>query len=554
MKKIKFYILTVLCAAAACLLPFSAFADFSDVPEEHWASAVIAEAVSAGIMNGRSAGEFGLGQTVTQAEFAAMLRRLMQWEQAAPQQPSFSDVSPDSWYFSEVEAALSGGALTGGGAFRPEDAITREEMAVMLVRALGFGSLATQAGAPPFADVSTNAGYIAVAYEFGIINGKGASTFDPNGSALREEAAAMMMRLHDKYTHKLDWLHGFYAISSWSQRELAGEMDSVSFGWARLEYSAEKGVWLNTTGEGGNDWKIPDGAQDAVTFLKERGVSLNLAVMMNTSQQAALADGTQANACEAVLTDAQNRAAAVSQIAAAAQGYDGVTIDFEGMKGAALRQGLNNFLTELRAALGDKQIYTAVHPVMDGEYFDAYDYRAIGAVSDRVILMAHDYAALRMEENLREAGFTATPVTPQASVYTALRAITDAETGVADTDKIVLAVSLSSTAAWTLESGKVTNEFAIHPAMETVIKRLRQPDTAITYHDDYKNPSAKYTDDEGHTVVLWYEDSRSVTDKIRLARMFGINKLSIWRIGAIPNDPAGGIHYDIWDAISNERN
>ena len=179
-------------------MPFSAFADFSDIPEEHWASAVIAEAVSAGIMNGRSAGEFGLGQTVTRAEFAAMLRRLMQWEQAAPQQPSFSDVSPDSWYFSEVEAALSGGALTGGGAFRPEDAITREEMAVMLVRALGFGSLATQAGAPPFADVSTNAGYIAVAYEFGIINGKGASTFDPNGSALREEAAAMMMRLHDK--------------------------------------------------------------------------------------------------------------------------------------------------------------------------------------------------------------------------------------------------------------------------------------------------------------------------------------------------------------------
>lgn len=544
----------VVCAFALCMFPVPTLAAFSDIPSDHWAYSLIKQAADAGIITGIGEGQFGVGQTVKRSEFAAMLCRLMQWETVTVADSSFLDTAPESWYFETVETALANGAISvEDGYFRPEDAITREEMAVMLVRALGCDSLASSAGASPFSDVSANSGYIAIAYEFGIINGKSAETFDPNGYALREEAAAMMMRLYEKYTHKLDWLHGFYAISSWDQRQEAADMDSASFGWSRLEYSAEKGVWLNTTAEGNNDWKIPDGASDAVSYLKDNQVSLNLAVLMNTSFTAVLPDGTQKNACEIILTNADNRAAAVAQIAEAAAGYDGVTIDFEGMKGEALKNGLNAFLQELRTALGSKQIYTAVHPVMDGEYFDAYDYRTIGEVSDKVILMAHDYAALRMEESLHSAGFTATPVTPYASIYRALCAITDPQTGVSDSQKIVLAVSLSSTAAWALENGQVTNEYAIHPSMETVLKRLKQPGTVITYHDEYKNPSASYTDDEGHAVVLWYEDSRSIADKIKLARMFGINQLSIWRIGVIPNDTTEGIFYNVWDTILNQR-
>lgn len=537
-------------AALALTLPVSGFAaGFPDVPAGHWAEAAIAQAAEAGIMQGDENGQFGLGRQVTRAEFSVMLVRLMGWETSGTVS-EITDISADDWYAAAVSALWEHGAAEGG-AFRPGDPITREEMAVMLVRALGYDSLAETAGPASFPDTGAYPGHIALANGFGIINGREDGTFDPYGSALREESAAMMMRLRDRYTHTLDWLHGFYAISSWSQKDMGGRMDSVSFGWSRLEYSPEKGVWLNTTGENGNDWRIPEGSQEALDYFAQKEIPGNLAVLMNTSQT--ITGGAGENACEAALLDRERREAAAAAIAAEARNYSGVTIDFEGMKGEALKQGLNQFLIQLRGLLGEKALYVAVHPVMDGAYFDAYDYRTIGETADRVILMAHDYAALTMPDNLREAGFTDTPVTPFPAVYTALRAICDPETGVAERSKIALAVSLGNTAAWQLSDGKTVNAEAIHPSMETVQKRLKQADTQIIYSPSYRNPRAIYTDDAGCQAVLWYEDARSIADKIRLARMFGVNGLSIWRLGIIPNDNTDGICYDIWDTIENER-
>lgn len=70
---------------------------------------------------------------------------------------------------------------------------------------------------------------------------------NPYGTALREEAAAMMMRCYNKYNSYLDFVHGFYAFSSYSQKEMASKMDAVSFGWSRMEYSDDEGVVVNTT-------------------------------------------------------------------------------------------------------------------------------------------------------------------------------------------------------------------------------------------------------------------------------------------------------------------
>ena len=40
-----------------------------------------------------------------------------------------------------------------------------------------------------------------------------------------------------------------------------------------------------------------------------------------------------------------------------------------------------------------------------------------------------------------------------------------------------------------------------------------------------------------------------MTDKIQLARMFGITGVSLWRVGNIPNT-AG---YDVWSAVLSQR-
>ena len=46
---------------------------------------------------------------------------------------------------------------------------------------------------------TTNAGYVAMAYELGLVNGTSSTTFSPDRTATREQAAVMLMRLYDSY-------------------------------------------------------------------------------------------------------------------------------------------------------------------------------------------------------------------------------------------------------------------------------------------------------------------------------------------------------------------
>lgn len=533
----------LLAAALGCALVCvtGAGAAYSDVPSDHWAYEAITRAQAAGIMQGRSESEFGLGESVTRAEFAAMLDRLMGWELTTPAQASYSDVAPSAWYYDEVETAKAHGAIPDSDSFQPDTAISREDMAVWLVNALGYQTLAEQNSdlSMPFTDVTTNRGAIAMAYDFGIIQGKSDVSFDPQGTAKREEAAAMMMRLYDRAHSQTDWTHGFYAISSWSQHELGGQMDAVSLGWSRLELQNGQ-AYLNTTNANGNSWCVPDGYEDAVNYYKGTGTQMNLAVQMT--------DQTAANA---ILTDGSQRASAIDQLVQKVNdlGLDGVTVDFEGMKGDSLKNGLTAFVQELKTALGGKQVYVCVHPVLKsgGAYYDAYDYRALGNAADKVILMAHDYAASSMDQATADSGFTTTPVSPFEEVYYALRMATDSQTGVQDLNKLVLGLSVSNTAGWTLENGKVTNLTANHPAMDTILKRMAQPDTKITYSETYRNPYMTYTDDSGKTNILWYENEQSLQDKIDLAHMFGVTEVSVWRLGAIPTST----DWNLWNVFSN---
>ena len=539
--KLKTLINTIIVASVLTVSTVVSAADYADVPDEHWATAVINEAAEAGIMYGRDDGTFGLGDTVKRSEFAAMLVRLMKWDKSVSAISLFSDVQSDKWYFADINT-LADHNVFNEEEFRPNDNITRREMAVMLVKALGYSELAQSETSSVFNDVSTDEGYISVAYTLGIINGKSDTMFDPEGPALREEGAAMMMRMYNKYYSSLNEIHGFYAISSWGQKEMAAQMDSVSFGWSRLQYTDDNVVLLNQTSDGGNDWCVPDGSQNAIDYMRENGVSINLAVTMTDTED-----------CNVILLNSENRSEAIRQILSASDNFDGITIDFEGMKGTELKEGLNEFVKELKTMLGNKKLYIAVHPVLkhSNEYFDAYDYKTLGDYADRIILMAHDYAAYTLPDNLINTNFIATPVTPFDEVFTALKAITNPITGVSDKSKIQLAISTASTTAWNTTDKRITDNTAIHPSIDTVQKRLAQNDTEITYSQAYKNPYAFYNTESNQQILLWYEDSRSVKDKINLAKMFGIKSVSIWRIGTVANGNSEQ-YMDIWNTIISE--
>jgi len=197
-------------------------------------------------------------------------------------------------------------------------------------------------------------------------------------------------------------------------------------------------VTLLTTTRDGNDYYIPADYVSFVNKAESMGCSLHLDVYMTSN-------------VTALLSSHDYRAAAVSEIVneltvsynkLGRNPYSGVTIDFEGLKGKETADHFTAFLTELDAALAplNKALFVAVQPVLTtGAYFDGYDYRAIGEVADKVILMAYDYHASSIPAHLVGSTYHQNAaLTPFSQVYDSLKAITDAETGVQDKSKIVL--------------------------------------------------------------------------------------------------------------------
>lgn len=174
---------------------------FTDVPESHWAYESIRLASERGLINGVSDTAFGLGAQITRAQYAMMLCRLMEWNMLTPEHGSYSDnQDKNAWYYSAIETARANGALLKlDDACGPNEPLPREEMAAMTVRALGYSSLAGLVQDDcPFTDVTTNPGYIALAYRMGFMNGVDETRFSPRSVSTREQAAAVLLRVYDR--------------------------------------------------------------------------------------------------------------------------------------------------------------------------------------------------------------------------------------------------------------------------------------------------------------------------------------------------------------------
>ncbi len=214
-------IAAALLAALLCLqlMPGAAAAQtYSDVPADHWSAKSIERATELGIFNGVGDDLFGRGQAISRAAFVTALVRMFGWETVIPETDTFADVSGDRWYYDEVETAVANGAIpTASRSFRPAEELKRGEMAALLMRALGYTSLAgTVSGyACPFSDVTANKGFITMAYDMGLISGMGDGLFMPDAVATREQAATLLVRLYDRLyaeNHKLSDTDGKVAI------------------------------------------------------------------------------------------------------------------------------------------------------------------------------------------------------------------------------------------------------------------------------------------------------------------------------------------------------
>lgn len=536
------WLLGIAMAVSLAVVPAAAVGSYQDIPADSSLAGDIQKAVDYGLMNGYDNDTFGYADSMTRAQFVGVLYRMMsdQWGRhvTAPATPSFTDVPTDHIWYTQIEAAVQMDVLDAGGTFRPNAPITRGEMAEMLVRALGLrgaAELCEKKAALPFTDVTSRKGYIIVAYDIGMTKGTSATTFGPDLTATRGQAAAMLARIYEKLSQRATWAHGFYAISSYSQLDLTKRMEAVSAGWSRMTWDGSNAL-LATTSANGNEFAVPDGYENVAKTLADSDIPLNLNVFMDAS-----------GGVSALLASESGRTQAIEQILGELtityqvygdNPYSGVTIDFEGLR-AADKQNFTTFLTELSAKVHDlgKTLYVCVSPVLStGSYYDGYNYSTIASLADKVILMAYDYDPKSLAGYEGTEYYKTAAQAPMDQVYWSLRTMVQQ---VGDPSKIVLGFSCKNV-AWKIdEGGKLVDGTPVYPTNDTVWKRLQQSDTVTGWSDTYQMSYAIYTTEDGGRYFLWYQSSESVQAAANMASLLGVTGVSIWRIGNIPM-------YDTW--------
>ncbi len=182
--------------------PVPAPAVFTDVPVSYWANMQIDDLSTAGYVYGYPDHTFRPDNTVTRAEFIAILAKVLKLPAIDPAAPDFDDVSPGDWCYQTVESAVYAGLIKGDGrAFHPGRPITREEMSVIMVKAMAEQDEAVRSSNEQTAFTDDAAispwarGCIAVAVRGGLLRGyPDDNSFRPRGSATRAEACAMIYK------------------------------------------------------------------------------------------------------------------------------------------------------------------------------------------------------------------------------------------------------------------------------------------------------------------------------------------------------------------------
>ena len=113
--------------------------DFSDI-ENSYAKNAINELVEKGIINGYPDGEFRPTSAITRQDFAIILAKALNLNLTnSPSTPTFTDIPTTHYAYPAIEAAVKAGLINGigDGKFGVGSGLTRQEMATLFARALG---------------------------------------------------------------------------------------------------------------------------------------------------------------------------------------------------------------------------------------------------------------------------------------------------------------------------------------------------------------------------------------------------------------------------------
>lgn len=223
----------------------------------------------------------------------------------------------------------------------------------------------------------------------------------------------------------------------------------------------------------------------------------------------------------AVLSDPQASAALIESIAAKLQtrDYYGVDVDFEYIP-PSFRRRYAEFIAELKAAvspLGYKVMVSLAPKTgadQKGLLYEAHDYAALGAAADYALIMTYEW------------GYTYGPpmaVAPVAKVEEVVKYAVSA----IPPEKLLLGIP-NYAYDWTLPF--VRGTAARSMSNVAAIEQARNAGAQIRFDEAAQTPFYEYYDSDGRQHVVWFEDARSVSARMRLIESYALAGWSVWNV------------------------
>jgi spore germination protein YaaH len=200
----------------------------------------------------------------------------------------------------------------------------------------------------------------------------------------------------------------------------------------------------------------------------------------------------------------------IDDICRVSEGFDGVQIDFESVSTDDAGYFID-FLKALRSSLPAGRILSVAVPARTRLIADAYDYARIAAVADKLIVMAYD-----------EHWSNSAPG-PIASLPWCAK-VADYSRGAIDKGKIVMGVPLYGR-AW--QDKRLSRALRFRNVQDIVAEKGSE-----TKYSSELGAWFEYS--ENVVVKVFYDDERSLLEKLNLYKAKDIQSVSFWRIGLGP--------------------
>ncbi|MDR6716821.1 stalk domain-containing protein [Paenibacillus sp. 2003] len=220
-------------------------------------------------------------------------------------------------------------------------------------------------------------------------------------------------------------LRAFYALQSFQEKDLITSMNSVAFGWSRIDREGQFTLQ-------GDEYRLPAAAGD----ITPQSIVADAADQQIQPQLMVYAlDGN--GELTKVLSDSSLRQKSIEGITAAVaeHGFGGVVLDFEGLgfKLDAVEQQklLNVYVKQLKSSLPQDTALSLAVPPLNSAY-KGYDYKTLASIADDLIIMAYQYNPVGTKSQVPE---------PNSLVDQAIQLAIQA--GVPKS-KLLLGISLSS--------------------------------------------------------------------------------------------------------------